>query len=141
MDEEEQKEQLQESFEEINQETEETEETEAREEAEEAAVEPQPEETAEAEAEESQTGGEIPKTVEQQPTQMFIAKKREDTKEIKQSKFERLKTYLVECKRVLKVTKKPDKLEFKTVVKVSGIGILVIGLIGFLINMAKELFF
>jgi len=138
MDEEEQKEEIQESFEEIEPETEETE---AREEAEEAAAEPQPEETAEIEAEESPTGGELPKTVEQQPTQMFIAKKREDTKEIQQSKFERLKTYLIECKRVLKVTKKPDKLEFKTIVKVSGIGILVIGLIGFLINMVKELFF
>lgn len=138
MDEEEQKEQLQESFEEIEPETEETE---AREEAEEAAVEPQPEETAEAEAEESQTGGELPKNVEQQPTQMFIAKKRDEEKGVKQSKFERLKTYLIECKRVLKVTKKPDKLEFKTIVKVSGIGILVIGVIGFIINMAKELFF
>ncbi len=138
MDEEEQKEEIQESFEEIEPETEKTE---AREEAEEAAVEPQPEETAEIEAEESPTGGELPKQFEQQPTQMFIAKKREDTKEIQQSKFERLKTYLIECKRVLKVTKKPDKLEFKTIVKVSGIGILVIGLIGFLINMVKELFF
>lgn len=135
MDEEEQKEQLQESFEEIEPETEETE---AKEEAEEAAAEPQPEETPE---EESPTGGELPKSVEQQPTQMFIAKKREDTKEAKPSKMERLKNYIIECKRVLKVTKKPDKLEFKTVVKVSGIGILVIGLIGFLINMAKELFF
>jgi protein transport protein SEC61 subunit gamma and related proteins len=138
MNEEEQNEQLQESFEEIEPETEETE---AREEAEEAAVEPQPEETAETEAEESPTGGELPKSVEQQPTQMFIAKKRDEEKDIKQSKYERFKSFIVECKRVLKVTKKPDKLEFKTIVKVSGIGILIIGLIGFLINMAKELFF
>ena len=139
MNEEEQNEQLQESFEEIEPDTEETE---AREEAEEAAVEPQPEETVEAEAvEESPTGGELPKSVEQQPTQMFIAKKRDEEKDIKQSKYERFKSFIVECKRVIKVTKKPDKLEFKTIVKVSGIGILIIGLIGFLINMAKELFF
>lgn len=137
MDEEEQKEEIQESFEEIDQETEETEETEAREEAEEAAVEPQPEETEEP----SPTGGELPKSVEQQPTQMFIAKKRDEAREAKPNWKERLKNYLVECKRVLKVTKKPDRNEFKTIVKVSGMGILVIGLIGFLINMFKELLF
>ena len=49
----------------------------------------------------------------------------------------RLKNYLVECQRVLRVTKKPDGTEFKAIVKVSGLGILVIGLIGFLIQMMK----
>ena len=90
---------------------------------------------------ESQTGGEIPKTLENQPTQMFIAKKRDEEKqaEKKRSWKERIKQYLIECRRVLKVTKKPSSFEFKTIVKVSGLGILVIGLIGFLINMAKEL--
>lgn len=92
---------------------------------------------------ESETGGELPQSVEEQPTQMFIAKKRDEERqaETKRSWKERLKNYLIECKRVLKVTKKPDKLEFTTIVKVSGLGILVIGLIGFLINMAKELLF
>ncbi|MEM4263860.1 MAG: protein translocase SEC61 complex subunit gamma [Candidatus Woesearchaeota archaeon] len=137
MDEEEQKEELQESFEEIDQETEATEETEAREEAEEAAVEPQPEEA----EEKSPTGGELPKKLEQQPTQMFIAKKRDEEKEAKPNWKEKIKNYLIECKRVIKVTKKPDRTEFKTIVKVSGIGILIIGAIGFLINMFKELFF
>ena len=46
-----------------------------------------------------------------------------------------------ECKRVLKVTKKPDSTEFKTIVKVSGLGILFIGLIGFILTMFKLLFF
>lgn len=38
-------------------------------------------------------------------------------------------------KRVWLVTKKPNMQEFKTVVKVSALGILIIGLIGFLIDM------
>jgi protein transport protein SEC61 subunit gamma-like protein len=46
-----------------------------------------------------------------------------------------------ECVRVTKVTKKPDKQEFTTIVKISGIGILVIGFIGFLLHAAKELLF
>jgi len=51
----------------------------------------------------------------------------------------RIKTYILECRRVLKVTKKPDSTEFKTIVKVSGLGMLIIGLLGFLITLAKEL--
>lgn len=53
----------------------------------------------------------------------------------------RLKTFWLECKRVLRVTKKPDKQEFATIVKVSAIGMAVIGVIGFLIHMVKELLF
>ncbi len=51
----------------------------------------------------------------------------------------KLKAFIKECKRVLKITKKPDNAEFKTIVKVSGLGMLIIGLIGFLILLAKEL--
>jgi len=43
--------------------------------------------------------------------------------------------------RVLRVTKKPDRIEFTTIVKASGLGILIIGLIGFIIQMVKVLFF
>lgn len=52
---------------------------------------------------------------------------------------ERTKEYLAECYRVLLVTKKPDKTEFKTVVKVSGLGIMIIGLIGFLLHLLYQL--
>lgn len=45
------------------------------------------------------------------------------------------KSFLVECKRVIAVTKKPGGEEFKTVVKVAGAGILLIGLLGFLIML------
>ena len=51
----------------------------------------------------------------------------------------RLKRFIVESKRVLRVTRKPSKEEFKTIVKVSGAGILIIGFVGFVLQMAKEL--
>ena len=53
----------------------------------------------------------------------------------------RFKSFINECVRVLRVTKKPDIFEFKTIVKVSGLGMLVIGLIGFLFTMGKQLLF
>jgi len=54
--------------------------------------------------------------------------------------MEKLKNFFIESRRVLRVTKKPDIEEFKTIVKISGIGILLIGLIGFLLFMIKETF-
>ena len=48
------------------------------------------------------------------------------------------KEFVRESKRVFRITKKPDKIEFKTVVKVSGLGILFIGLIGFLLHMLGQ---
>ena len=53
----------------------------------------------------------------------------------------KIRSFIQECLRVLRVTKKPDAIEFKTIVKVSGLGILIIGLIGFVIQMFKLLFF
>ena len=51
----------------------------------------------------------------------------------------KFKEFLSECGRVLRVTKKPGKEEFKAIVKVSGIGILIIGLIGFVIFIIGDL--
>ncbi|MCK5107198.1 MAG: protein translocase SEC61 complex subunit gamma [Nanoarchaeota archaeon] len=45
----------------------------------------------------------------------------------------KLKRFIKECARVLKVTKKPSNMEYKTIVKVSAIGMLVIGFLGFLV--------
>ena len=53
----------------------------------------------------------------------------------------KFKSFINECLRVLRVTRKPDKIEFKTIVKVSGLGMVIIGLIGFMITMIKELVF
>ena len=65
-----------------------------------------------------------------------------DSQEINANSWKyRLKSFIGECLRVLRVTKKPDAVEFKTIVKVSGLGILIIGAIGFIVQMFKLLFF
>jgi protein transport protein SEC61 subunit gamma-like protein len=53
----------------------------------------------------------------------------------------RMKSFMYECVHVLKVTKRPDRKEFSVIVKVSGLGMLIIGLIGFTIQMLKITFF
>lgn len=53
----------------------------------------------------------------------------------------RASAYVKECGRVLKVTKKPTMTEFQTIVKVSAAGMLLIGAVGFLIQMVKVLLF
>jgi len=92
----------------------------------------------------SPTGGEIPQKVEQQPAQMFKAKIHEEKKivaEKKSSWKEKLWAFFKECKRVLRITKKPDKEELKMIVKISGLGIIIIGMVGFIIHFMKELLF
>ena len=61
--------------------------------------------------------------------------------EVKPSCTYKIKAFVAECVRVFKITKKPSGFEFKTIVKVSGLGILIIGFIGFVIQMVKILFF
>jgi len=51
----------------------------------------------------------------------------------------KLKAFYRECIRVLKVTKKPDRAEYMTVAKVAAIGLLIIGLIGFIMFSLKQL--
>ena len=53
----------------------------------------------------------------------------------------RLKAFINESARVLKVTRTPSKLEFQTIVKVSGLGMLIVGLVGFIITMLKQLLY
>ena len=53
----------------------------------------------------------------------------------------RFRSFINESIRVLKVTRKPNSLEFKTIVKVSGLGMVIIGLLGFVITMIRQLFF
>ena len=52
---------------------------------------------------------------------------------------ERFKMFILESRRVLAITRKPSKEEFTTIVKVTGIGIVLIGLIGFLLQLGKNL--
>jgi len=53
----------------------------------------------------------------------------------------RFRGFINESIRVLKVTRKPSKLEFQTIVKASGLGMVIIGLMGFIITMLKQLIF
>ena len=53
----------------------------------------------------------------------------------------RLRGFINESARVLKVTRKPSKIEFQTIVKASGLGMVIIGVLGFIITMLKQLLF
>lgn len=60
-------------------------------------------------------------------------KKVEQTK--KSGIFEKIKNILIQYNRVLIVARKPDKQEFKSSAKITGIGILLVGFIGFIIYL------
>jgi protein transport protein SEC61 subunit gamma-like protein len=51
----------------------------------------------------------------------------------------KIKHFIKECIRVLRVTRKPSKEEFKSIVKVTSLGILIIGIIGFFILISGTL--
>ena len=53
----------------------------------------------------------------------------------------KLRSFIGECRRVLTVTKKPTRNELITIVKVAGIGIALIGLIGFVLQIIDKLVF
>jgi protein transport protein SEC61 subunit gamma and related proteins len=61
--------------------------------------------------------------------------------EEKQTSWTKFKSFVRECVRVFKITKKPTKEEFKTISKVAGLGIIVIGLLGFIVHVVKTLVF
>jgi len=54
--------------------------------------------------------------------------------------FEKTKSFLIKCRRVWQVLKKPSREEFEQVAKVSAVGIAILGLIGFLISIIIGLF-
>jgi len=49
------------------------------------------------------------------------------------------KNFFNESKRVFRITKKPSMSEFKTIVKISGLGMLAIGTIGFIIQIIAQM--
>ncbi len=53
----------------------------------------------------------------------------------------KLKRFIKEGLRVLHITKKPNKEEYLTIVKVSGLGIALLGALGFVIFLLKQLLF
>ena len=54
------------------------------------------------------------------------------------NKFQR---FIKETVRVLRITKKPDLAEYKSLLKITGLGCGILGLIGFVIFLLKELLF
>ncbi|MFO7711315.1 MAG: protein translocase SEC61 complex subunit gamma [Candidatus Woesearchaeota archaeon] len=53
----------------------------------------------------------------------------------------RLRHHIKEYWRVLRLTKKPSMPEFKSIVKISGLGMAIIGFIGFIITMVRQVLF
>jgi len=51
-----------------------------------------------------------------------------------------LKSFTRQCMRVWQLLRKPDKKEFTTIAKVSAIGLALIGVIGFAINLGMTFF-
>jgi protein transport protein SEC61 subunit gamma and related proteins len=52
----------------------------------------------------------------------------------------KLKSFVLQCKRVWMILRKPSRKEFTTIAKVSAIGIIILGLLGFLISLAMGVF-
>ena len=50
-----------------------------------------------------------------------------------------LQEFFHECKRVWRVARKPDKSEYLTIAKVTGLGILLVGFVGFIIMIVAHL--
>lgn len=53
---------------------------------------------------------------------------------------EKFKAFIGKCKRVWLALKKPSMIEFKSVTKISAIGIVVLGVLGFLISIIMKAF-
>jgi len=56
-----------------------------------------------------------------------------------QEHWTKIKSFIKECIRVFQITKKPSKEEYKAIVKVTGLGMLIIGAIGFIISITGAL--
>lgn len=54
--------------------------------------------------------------------------------------FTSLKSFYEKCKRVWMVLKKPTREDFLKIAKVSAVGILIIGFMGFIISITMKIF-
>jgi protein transport protein SEC61 subunit gamma-like protein len=50
-----------------------------------------------------------------------------------------IQSFVLQCSRVWRIMRKPSKEEFRSISKVSAIGLLVIGLIGFLVAIVVNI--
>ena len=56
-------------------------------------------------------------------------------------KLDELKAFFSKSKRVWLVLKKPSRKEFEMIAKVSAIGVLLLGVIGFFVSILVKIFF
>ena len=56
------------------------------------------------------------------------------------AKFDKIKTFIAKSKRVWLILKKPTRKEYEMVAKISAIGIVVLGIGGFLITILMQIF-
>jgi protein transport protein SEC61 subunit gamma-like protein len=47
-------------------------------------------------------------------------------------------SFIRQSRRVLRVSKKPDRFEYTNVAKITGIGIIIIGVVGFVISIITQ---
>jgi len=57
------------------------------------------------------------------------------------TKKNKVKRFIKETIRVIRITKKPNKTEYISSMKVTGLGIAIIGAIGFVIFLGKQILF
>ena len=60
--------------------------------------------------------------------------------DFKPSAMTKLKSFFVQCQRVWQILRKPTNEEFKSIAKISALGILAIGALGFIIADIITLF-
>jgi len=63
------------------------------------------------------------------------------TMEPQDTKKNKVKRFIKETIRVIRITKKPNKTEYISSMKVTGLGIAIIGAIGFVIFLGKQILF
>ena len=51
-----------------------------------------------------------------------------------------IKSFVIKCRRVWSALKKPSRKEFEQIAKVSALGILILGVLGFLISILMNFF-
>ena len=55
--------------------------------------------------------------------------------------LQKAKSFLIKCRRVWHTLKKPTKKEFEQTAKVSAIGILILGVLGFAVSIIMKILF
>ncbi|MDO8537328.1 MAG: protein translocase SEC61 complex subunit gamma [archaeon] len=71
--------------------------------------------------------------------QKFASGKQQQEGEQKQSPLSGIARFFRSGRRIITVSKKPDRVEYTTIAKVTGLGIIIIGVIGFIIILIFSL--